>query len=67
MTGTFFLIDGNSYSYQAFFGMPPLTNADGQQVQAAYAVLNLLARLTREEAPTHWAVVFDPPTPDRKS
>ncbi|MGE3965576.1 MAG: DNA polymerase I, partial [Planctomycetota bacterium] len=42
---------------------PPLTTADGQQVQAAYAVLNLLARLTREEAPTHWAVVFDPPTP----
>lgn len=63
MHGKFFVIDGNSYAYQAFFGMPPLTNSEGQQVQAAYAMLNLLTRLAREESPTHWAVVFDSPTP----
>lgn len=59
MPGTFFVIDGHSYIYYSFFGMPPLTNREGAQVQAVYALGNLLLRLRRDLNPTHWVVAMD--------
>lgn len=60
---TLFVIDGHSYIYHSFFGMPPLTNSTGDQVQAAYAFVNLLVRLRNQNLPTHWVVALDTSAP----
>ena len=53
------LVDGSSYLYRAFFGLPPLTSPDGEPTGAIYGVTNMLKRLMTEHAPEHVAVVFD--------
>ena len=53
------LVDGSSYLYRAFFGLPPLTSPDGEPTGAIYGVTNMLKRLMAEHAPEHVAVVFD--------
>ncbi|WP_100657532.1 DNA polymerase I [Alteromonas flava] len=55
----FILIDGSSYLFRAFHGMPPLTNSKGQDTGAIYGVINMLKSLLKEYQPTHIAVVFD--------
>ena len=39
------LIDGNNIIYRAFFAMPPLTNASGQQTNAVYGFTTIFASL----------------------
>jgi DNA polymerase I len=53
------LIDGNNIIYRAFFAMPPLTNASGQQTNAVYGFTTMLLRLIEEHKPTHMMVAFD--------
>ena len=53
------LVDGSSYLYRAFFGLPPLTSPEGEPTGAIYGVANMLKRLMAEESPEHVAVVFD--------
>lgn len=53
------LIDGNSIAYRAFFALPPLSNAKGQQTNAVYGFTQMLLRLLEDEKPTHVAVAFD--------
>jgi DNA polymerase-1 len=53
------LVDGSSYLYRAFFGLPPLTSPDGEPTGAIYGVANMLKRLMAEHSPEHVAVVFD--------
>lgn len=53
------LIDGNNIIYRAFFAMPPLTNASGQQTNAVYGFTTMLLRLIDEHKPTHMMVAFD--------
>jgi DNA polymerase I len=53
------LIDGNSIAYRAFFALPPLTNAQGQQTNAVYGFVQMLWRILQNEKPTHIAVAFD--------
>jgi DNA polymerase I len=55
----FILIDGSSYLFRAFHGMPPLTNSKGQDTGAIYGVVNMIRSLMKEFSPTHIAVVFD--------
>ena len=55
----FILIDGSSYLFRAFHGMPPLTNSKGQDTGAIYGVVNMIRSLIKEFEPTHIAVVFD--------
>ncbi|WP_100644165.1 DNA polymerase I [Alteromonas facilis] len=55
----FILVDGSSYLFRAFHGMPPLTNSKGQDTGAIYGVINMLKSLIKEYQPTHIAVVFD--------
>ena len=45
LSKTLFLIDGRYQIYRGHFGMRPLTNSEGMQVQAVYAVTDLLLRL----------------------
>lgn len=55
----FILVDGSSYLFRAFHGMPPLTNSKGQDTGAIYGVVNMLRSLMKQYTPTHMAVVFD--------
>ena len=55
----FILVDGSSYLFRAFHGMPPLTNSKGQDTGAVYGVINMLRSLIKQFNPTHMAVVFD--------
>jgi len=53
------LVDGSSYLYRAFHGMPSLTNSRGEPTGAIYGVVNMLRSLLREYEPEHIAVIFD--------
>ncbi len=53
------LIDGSSYLFRAFHGMPPLSNKDGEPTGALFGVVNML-RQTLKSKPDYLAFVLDP-------
>ena len=53
------LVDGSSYLFRAFLALPPLTTSTGIPTGAIHGVLNMLAKLIRDEQPERIAVVFD--------
>ncbi len=53
------LVDGSSYLFRAFHGLPPLTNSKGMDTGAIYGVVNMLRSLVKDYQPSHMAVVFD--------
>src|SRR5687768_15199784 len=55
------LVDGSSYLYRAFHALPPLSTSKGEPTGAVLGVLNMLAKLVKEETPQFIAVVFDAP------
>lgn len=55
----FILVDGSSYLFRAFHGMPPMSNSQGQATHAIYGVVNMLKSLLNTYEPTHIGVVFD--------
>ena len=63
MPEVLYLIDGHYQIYRGFFGMRPLTNSQGMQVQAIYAVTDLLLRLRKQYGVQRWAVAMDAPGP----
>ncbi|MBW2244134.1 MAG: DNA polymerase I [Deltaproteobacteria bacterium] len=55
------VIDGANFLYRAFFGVPPLRNADGFPTNAVYGFANMLRKVLREEAPDGIVIAMDPP------
>lgn len=53
------LIDGHSILNRAFYGLPMLTNSEGQHTNAVYGFLNILFKILEEEKPDFLAVAFD--------
>lgn len=54
------LVDGSSYLFRAFFGLPnTLTNPQGNQTNAIHGVLSMLDSLRKTYEPEHMVVVFD--------
>lgn len=53
------LVDGSSYLYRAFHGLPPLTNRKGVPTGAVYGVVRMVRKLIEEEQPDKVAVIFD--------
>ncbi len=53
------LVDGNSIMNRAFFGIPLLTNADGEYTNAIYGFINIITRIIDEEKASHVIVSFD--------
>lgn len=53
------LVDGSSYLFRAFHGLPPLTNSKGMDTGAIYGVVNMLRSLVKDYNPSHMVVVFD--------
>lgn len=54
------VIDGANALYRAFFAIPNLRAPDGTPTNAAYGFVTMLAKVLREERPTHVAVAADP-------
>ena len=52
------LVDGSSYLFRAFHGLPPLIS-NGHPTGAIYGVLNMLRKLVQDEKPDLIGVVFD--------
>lgn len=53
------LVDGSSYLFRAFHGLPPLMNREGQPTGALHGVIKMLAKLYEDYQPVYFAVVFD--------
>ncbi|MBU6498333.1 MAG: DNA polymerase I [Rhodospirillales bacterium] len=53
------LIDGSGFIFRAFHALPPMTRPDGVPVNAVFGFTNMLARLIKDHAGTHLAVIFD--------
>jgi DNA polymerase I len=53
------LVDGSSYLFRAFHGMPPLANSAGQATGAVYGIIKMLQNFYQEQQPDYFAVVFD--------
>ena len=53
------LIDGSGFVFRAFHALPPMSDPRGVQVNAVFGFSNMIAKLLREHAGTHFAVVFD--------
>jgi DNA polymerase-1 len=53
------LVDGSSYLFRAYHGLPQLSSPTGHPTGAIYGVLNMLRKLIRDEQPDRVAVVFD--------
>ena len=54
-------IDGNSIINRAFYGIRPLTAADGTPTNAVYGFLSILQKLIVDESPDALCVTFDTP------
>ncbi len=59
--GKLFLLDGHSIVYKAFHAMGSLSNSQGEPTGAVYGFLQTFHRILRDYAPSHLAVIFDPP------
>jgi len=53
------LIDGHSILNRAFYGLPDLTNAQGQHTGGVYGFLTILFKVLGEENADYLAVAFD--------
>ena len=53
------LFDGNSIANRAFYGVPLLTNKDGQYTNAIFRFLNMMLSIIEKEKPDYLGVAFD--------
>lgn len=59
MKNKLLLIDGNSIMNRAFYGLPLLTNSEGQYTNAIYGFLNIFFKSLEDENASHIIVAFD--------
>jgi DNA polymerase I len=57
----FYLIDGSSYIYRAFYAIGRLTNSRGMPTQAVYGFNQMILKVLREENPDYVCMIFDAP------
>lgn len=60
---TFYIIDGSSYLYRAFYALGRLSNSRGLPTQAVYGFVQMIQKVLREKAPDLVCMVFDAPGP----
>src|SRR6266567_6981925 len=57
------LIDGNAILHRAYHALPPLTNTQGQIVNAVYGFFSMLLTVIADQQPEYLIVCFDRPKP----
>ncbi len=55
------LVDGSSYLYRAYHGLPDLRTRAGEPTGAIRGVISMLRKLVADEKPDYFAVIFDAP------
>lgn len=53
------LIDGNSILNRAFYGLPDMTNSNGQHTNAVLGFIHIFMKVVEEETPDYITVAFD--------
>ncbi len=53
------LIDGHSIANRAFYGLPDLTNSNGEHTGAIFGFINMMLKFIDDEKPDNFAVAFD--------
>lgn len=53
------LIDGHSIANRAFYGLPDLTNSQGEHTGAIFGFINMMLKFIDDEQPDNFAVAFD--------
>ena len=59
----FFLVDGHSHLYRAFFAVRGLSTTDGRPTNAVFGFTSMLRKLIDSYQPDYLAVAFDMPGP----
>ncbi len=59
MSENFFIIDGHSQLYQAYYAITGLTTPTGQPINAVYGFTRMLRKIIREDKPCYMAIAFD--------
>jgi len=62
----FYIIDGNSYIYRAFYAVRGLTTSTGLPTNAVFGFANMLLKVIKDKSPDLLAIVFDPKGPTRR-
>lgn len=62
----FYLIDGNSYVYRAFYAIKSLSNSQGMPTNAIYGFTSMLLKIIREKRPDNLIISFDSPVPTER-
>ncbi len=57
------LIDGNAILHRAYHALPPLTNTQGQVVNAVYGFFSMLLGVLQDQSPSYLVVCFDRAAP----
>ena len=63
---TFYIIDGNSYIYRAYYAVRGLSNSSGLPTNAVFGFANMLLKVIKDKSPDLLAIVFDPKGPTRR-
>ncbi|MBN1783704.1 MAG: DNA polymerase I [Alphaproteobacteria bacterium] len=61
MAEKFFLIDGYSFIFRAFYGIPLMFRSDGTPVNAIFGFCTMLLRLIEQKKHGRYAVILDAP------
>lgn len=59
MSENFFIIDGHSQLYQAYYAVKGLTTPTGQPINAVYGFTRMLRKIIKEDKPSYMAIAFD--------
>ena len=59
----FYVIDGSSYLYRAFYALGRLSSSKGVPTQAVYGFAQMIQKVMREMEPDYVCMVFDAPGP----
>jgi DNA polymerase-1 len=63
----FYLIDGSSYIFRAFYAIGHLSNSKGLPTNAIYGFTQMLLRVLKEHQPDYLIVIFDSKAPTFRS
>jgi DNA polymerase-1 len=55
----FFIIDGHSQLYQAYYAISGLTTPSGQPINAVYGFTRMIRKILKEDRPCYMAIAFD--------
>lgn len=59
MSKNFFIIDGHSQLYQAYYAISGLATPSGQPINAVYGFTRMLRKILKEDKPCYMAIAFD--------